>query len=151
MQFVILGIVAVIAVLIISFFIRLCPGLFAFLYCTGVGILLALTLLNDGSRDGTLISIALGGGVGALVGLVYALIFHADRHHIPFGLFLNLFIVAPVIELILGFVIVLILGLVAAAIRGSGDSVMKGGALLLGLLGAILGGGGTVYVVVFKR
>lgn len=141
---------AVVAVLILYLLIRICPELFAFLYCVGTGILLAFVLLHDGSDEATTICLALGGGVGALIGLLSAFLFHAVRPNIPFGTVIGLFILAPIVELILGFVVFLILGVIATAMHGNADDLLKGAALFLALLGGVFGGGGTVYVIFFK-
>lgn len=149
MQFII--IFAVVAVLILYLLIRLCPELFAFLYCVGAGTLLALVLLHDGSDEATTVCLALGGGVGALIGLLSAFVFHAARPDIPFGTVIGLFILAPIVELILGFIVFLILGVIATVMHGNSEDLIKGAAILLALLGGIFGGGGTIYVIFFKQ
>ena len=121
-----------------------------YIYNVVIGIILAGIFLYPFTEESyeILHCFTLGGGIGAVFGLIFAvtLLFLDDGCAVGFWMFIS-----PILMFIVGFIIIFILGIVGMIQNGDGTQVAVSGMLTWGLVSAIIGGGGSILIVFFDN
>ena len=142
---------AVIAIAAIVMLIK-CPGAaLGYIYCVGVGLAMALAFLYPFTTETyeVLHCLTLGGGVGAVFGLAYAVALRGSEYNI--GVILGGAILLPILMFVVGFILIVILGLFAMIQRGDGNLVLGSALVMWGFIAALIGGGGSIILIIFDN
>ena len=142
--------IAIIAVAAIMMLIKWPDSFLGYIYCVGVGMAMAFKFLypfTAGTYE-ALHCLTLGGGIGAIFGLFFALAIHQK---IGTAGILGCTLLLPVIMFIVGFFVVLALGLFAMIRNGDGNLVLGSAVVMWGLIAALIGGGGSIIVIILDN
>ena len=122
-----------------------------YLYCVGVGLLMAGKFLYPftSGTDEVLHCLALGGGVGSVFGLFFALVIATDKNNV--GGIIGCIIAMPIVMLIAGFFLVLALGFVAMIKQGMGMQAIGSAMIAWAFITSLIGSGGSILILIFKK
>lgn len=121
-----------------------------YIYCVGVGTALSVKLIGGIARgDEIFYCLLIGAGIGAAFGLFYAVALHSSEYSI--GVILGGALLLPILMVIVGFFLILVLGIVAMFMHGDGDNVIISALIMVGLIGGIVGGGGSILVIILDN
>ena len=121
-------------------------SLLGFAYCIIVGIVLTEKYLMPHALSEHAIHLkTIGAGYGAIFGLVFAFIIHCGEGKGSFGAIIGLLVLTPIVMFIIGFLLILLLGIIGAFATGNGGDII----FTIALIGALVGGGGSIVVIIF--
>lgn len=145
--YIILAVIAIAGVLML--FKR--PGAaLGYFYCVGTGTALSVKLIGGiASGDEILYCLLIGAGIGAAFGLFYAMALHASEYSL--GVILGGALLLPILMVIIGFLLIFVLGIIGMFMHGDGDNVIISALIMVGLIGGIVGGGGSILVIIFDN
>lgn len=120
-----------------------------YIYGIAVGLMLAFWFLYPYAAETNEVShcMTLGGGIGAMVGLLCALAIHSNEGS-EVGAIIGSLILAPIAEFIIGFVVIVVMGLVLMIQGGQAGTVIPAGIIMFGLISCIIGGGGSIIMII---
>lgn len=143
-------ILAVIAIAGVLMLLKWPGAALGYFYCVGVGTALSVRLIGGiASGDEILYCLLIGAGIGAVFGLFYAVALHASEYSL--GIILIGALLLPILMVIVGFVLVFALGIIGMFMHGDGDNVIISTLIMVGLIGGIVGGGGSILVIVLDN
>lgn len=142
---------AVIALAGIIMLIKRPGAALGYLYCVGVGLMMALRFLYPFTTETyeVLHCLTLGGGVGAVFGLAFAVALHGSEYNI--GVILGCAILFPILMFIVGFILIVALGLFAMIQSGQGNLVLGSALIMWGFISALIGGGGSIILIILDN
>lgn len=121
-----------------------------YIYCVGTGTALSVKLIGGiASGDEILYCLLIGAGIGAACGLFYAVALHASEYSL--GVILGGALLLPILMVIIGFLLIFVLGIIGMFMHGDGDNVIISALIMIGLIGGIVGGGGSILVIIFDN
>ena len=122
-----------------------------YIYCVAVGLAMALQFLYPFTSEPyeVLHCLTLGGGIGAVFGLIYAVTIRGSEANI--GVIIGGVLIFPILMFIVGFILILVLGLFAMIQRGDGELVLGSDLIMWGFIAALIGGGGSIIVIIFDN
>lgn len=128
------------------------PGpAFGYIYCVMVGLAMAFKFLYPFTSETyeVLHCLTLGGGIGAVFGLLYAVGIRLSGATL--GVIIGGALLLPILMFVVGFLLIVALGLFAMIQSGDGDLVLGSGVLMWGFITALIGGGGSIIVIIFDN
>lgn len=142
---------AVIALAGILMLIKWPGAALGYLYCVGVGLAMALRFLYPFTSETyeVLHCLTLGGGVGAMFGLFYALAIRESKANI--GVIIGCALLLPILMFVVGFILIVALGLFAMIQSGQGNLVLGSALVMWGFIAALIGGGGSIILIIFDN
>lgn len=122
-----------------------------YIYCVFVGLAMAFRFLYPFTTETyeVLHCLTLGGGVGAVFGLFYAVAIRGSEANI--GVIIGCALLIPILMFIVGFILIVVLGLFAMIQNGDGNLVIGSSLVMWGFIAAIVGGGGSIIVIIFDN
>ena len=141
----------IIAIAAIVMLIKWPGSALGYIYCVGVGLAMALRFLYPFTVETyeVLNCMTLGAGVGAVFGLAYAVALRGSEYNI--GVILGGVILLPILMFVVGFVLIVALGLFAMIQNGDGNLVLGSALVMWGFIAALIGGGGSIIVIIFDN
>lgn len=145
--YIILAVIAIAGVLMLFKW----PGAaLGYIYCVGTGTALSVKLIGGIARgDEIFYCLLIGAGIGAVFGLAFAVGLHSSHYSI--AIYLIGALLLPILMVIVGFFLILALGIVAMFMHGDGDNVIISTLIMVGLIGGIVGGGGSILVIILDN
>ena len=142
---------AVIALAGIIMLIKRPGAALGYLYCVGVGLMMALRFLYPFTTETyeVLHCLTLGGGVGAVFGLFYALAIRESEANI--GVIIGCALLLPILMFVVGFILIVALGLFAMIQSGQGNLVLGSALIMWGFISALIGGGGSIILIILDN
>ena len=142
---------AVIALAGILMLIKWPGAALGYLYCVGVGLAMAGAFLYPFTTETyeVLHCLTLGGGIGAVFGLFFAAGLHQEKYSI--GLIIGGIILLPILMFVVGFILIVALGLFAMIQNGDGNLVLGSALVMWGFIAALIGGGGSIILIIFDN
>lgn len=142
---------AVIAIAAIVMLIKLPGAALGYIYCVGVGLAMAVRFLYPFTTETyeVLHCLTLGGGVGAVFGLIFAAALRGSKYNT--GVILGGIILLPILMFVAGFILIVVLGLFAMIQRGDGNLVLGSALVMWGFIAALIGGGGSIILIIFDN
>ena len=128
------------------------PGpAFGYIYCVMVGLAMAFKFLYPFTSETyeALHCLTLGGGIGAVFGLIYAVSIRGTEANL--AAIIGGALLFPILMFIVGFILIVVLGLFAMIQSGDGNLVLGSGLIMWGLITALIGGGGSIIVIIFDK
>lgn len=121
-----------------------------YLYCILVGVLMAARFLKPFTSETYEVvhCFTLGGGIGAVFGLFYAVGIHQDMGALGV---IACAILLPLVMFVVGFIVILVLGFSLMIQQGHGGEVVGAGLVTWALVAAIVGGGGGILVIILDK
>lgn len=146
-MFIAWGIIAIAAVILL---IKRPDVAMGYLYCVGVGLAMAACFLYPFTEEPyeVMHCMTLGSGIGAFFGLFFALII---QQKCGMGAIAGCMIILPILMFIVGFIIILVLGLGLMISKGDGAQVITAGMVTWGLIAGIIGGCGSILIIIFEQ
>lgn len=143
-------ILAVIAIAGVLMLFKRSGAALGYFYCVGTGTALSVKLIGGiASGDEILYCLLIGAGIGAAFGLFYAMALHASEYSL--GVILGGALLLPILMVVIGFLLILVLGIIGMFMHGDGDNVIISALIMVGLIGGIVGGGGSILVIIFDN
>lgn len=141
----------IIAIAAIVMLIKWPGSALGYIYCVGVGLAMALRFLYPFTVETyeVLHCMTLGAGVGAVFGLFFALALRSSEYSI--GVILGGVILLPILMFVVGFILIVVLGLFAMIQNGDGNLVLGSALVMWGFIAALIGGGGSIIVIIFDN
>ena len=141
----------VIAIAAVVMLIKRPGSALGYMYCVGVGLALALRFLYPFTSETyeVLHCLTLGAGVGAVFGLAYAAALHGSEYNM--GVILGGAILLPILMFVVGFILIVALGLFAMIQNGDGNLVLGSALVMWGFIAALIGGGGSIILIIFDN
>lgn len=93
--------------------------------------------------------LTLGGGIGAVFGLIYAVVIRLSEANL--GAIIGGALLFPILMFVVGFILIVALGLFAMIQSGDGNLVLGSGVLMWGFITALIGGGGSIIVIILDH
>lgn len=142
---------AVIAIAAVVMLIKWPGAALGYIYCVGVGLAMAVAFLYPFTTETyeVLHCLTLGGGIGAVFGLAYAVALRGSEYNL--GVILGGAILLPILMLVVGFILIVVLGLFAMIQRGDGNLVLGSALVMWGFIAALIGGGGSIILIIFDN
>ena len=142
---------AIIAIAAIVMLIKSPGSALGYIYCVGVGLAMAVSFLYPFTTETyeVLHCLTLGGGIGAVFGLAYAVALRASEYNI--GVILGGALLLPILMFIVGFILIVALGLFAMIRSGQGNLVLGSALVMWGFIAALIGGGGSIILIIFDN
>lgn len=142
---------AIVGIAAIIMLIKRPGAALGYIYCVGIGLMMAYKFLYPFTVDSyeVMHCMTLGAGVGAVFGLFFAIALHQSGYNI--GVIIGCAILMPVLMFITGFILIIVLGLFVMIQNGDGNLVLGAGVVLWALVAAIIGGGGSIILVIFDN
>ena len=142
---------AVIIIAAVIMFIRRPGAALGYIYCVGVGVAMAVAFLYPFTTETyeVLHCLTLGGGIGAVFGLAYSVALRASEYNI--GVILGGAILLPIVMFVVGFILIVALGLFAMIRNGDGNLVLGSAVIMWGFVSALIGGVGSIIVIIFDN
>ena len=139
---------AIIGIAAVIMLIKRPGAALGYIYCVGIGLAMAYRFLYPFTTETyeVLHCMTLGAGVGAVFGLIFAVVLHGSEYNI--GVIIGCAVLLPVLMFIVGFILILILGLFVMIQNGDGDLVIGSAVLMWGFIAAVIGGGGSIILVI---
>ena len=128
------------------------PGpAFGYIYCVMVGLAMAFKFLYPFTSETyeVLHCLTLGGGIGAVFGLIYAVAILLSEANL--GEIIGGALIFPILMFVVGFILIVALGLFAMIQSGDGNLVLGSGVLMWGFITALIGGGGSIIVIILDH
>lgn len=128
------------------------PGpAFGYIYCVMVGLAMAFKFLYPFTSETyeVLHCLTLVGGIGAVFGLIYAVSIRGTEANL--AAIIGGALLFPILMFIVGFILIVVLGLFAMIQSGDGNLVLGSGLIMWGLITALIGGGGSIIVIIFDN
>lgn len=143
-------VLAVIAIAGVLMLLKWPGAALGYFYCVGVGTALSVKLIGGiASGNEIFYCLLIGAGIGAACGLFYAVALHASEYSL--GVVLGGAILLPILMVIVGFLLILVLGIIGMFMHGDGDNVIISALIMVGLIGGIVGGGGSILVIILDN
>lgn len=122
-----------------------------YIYCVLVGLAMAFRFLYPFTTETyeVLHCLTLGGGVGAVFGLFYALAIRGSEANI--AVIIGCAILLPILMFVVGFILIVALGLFAMIQSGQGNLVLGSALLMWGFIAALVGGGGSIILIILDN
>lgn len=93
--------------------------------------------------------LTLGGGIGAVFGLAYAVALRGSEYN--FGVILGGAILLPILIFVVGFILIVALGLFSMIQNGDGNLVFGSALVMWGFIAALIGGGGSIILIILDN
>lgn len=122
-----------------------------YIYCVMVGLAMAFKFLYPFTSETyeVLHCLTLGGGIGAVFGLIYAVGIRLSGAN--FGAIIGGALLFLILMFVVGFILIVALGLFAMIQSGDGNLVLGSGVLMWGFITALIGGGGSIIVIILDH
>ena len=142
---------AIIGIAAVVMFIKWPGSALGYLYCVLVGLAMALKFLYPFTTETyeVLHCLTLGCGVGAVFGLFYALAIRGSEANI--AVIIGCAILLPILMFVVGFILIVALGLFAMIQNGDGNLVLGSALVMWGFIAALIGGGGSIILIIFDN
>ena len=142
---------AVIALAGILMLIKWPGAALGYLYCVGVGLAMAFKFLYPFTVETYEVvhCMTLGAGVGAVFGLCFAAALRSSEYSI--WAILGGIILLPILMFVVGFILIVALGLFAMIQKGDGNLVLGSALVMWGFTAALIGGGGSIILIIFDN
>lgn len=139
----------IIAIAAIVMLIKWPGSALGYIYCVGLAMALRFLYPFTVETYEVLHCMTLGAGVGAVFGLAYAVALRGSEYNI--GVILGGVILLPILMFVVGFILIVALGLFAMIQNGDGNLVLGSALVMWGFIAALIGGGGSIIVIIFDN
>ena len=122
-----------------------------YIYCVMVGLAMAFKFLypfTSGTYE-VLNCLTLGGGVGAVFGLIYAIGIRFSG--VTLGTIIGGALLFSLLIFVVGFFLIVALGLFSMIQNGDGNLVLGSGVLMWAFITSLIGGGGSIIVIILDN